>query len=67
MKDIADVVKNIAEIYDSDVAFTVLKDFERVLDDLDVYVYDNWEDGEIVSGPKISRHWVTCAFMWEDR
>tara|TARA_A200000159_G_scaffold64944_1_gene60078 strand:- start:2051 stop:2593 length:543 start_codon:yes stop_codon:yes gene_type:complete len=65
MKDIADVVKNISEIYDSDVAFTVLKDFERVLDDLDVYVYDNWEDGEIVSGPKISRHWVTCSFMWE--
>ena len=65
MKDIADVVKNISEIYDSDVAFTVLKDFERVLDDLDVYVYDNWEDVEIVFGPKISRHWVTCAFMWE--
>ena len=65
MRDISDVVKNIAEIYDSDVAFTVLKDFERVLDDLDVYVYDNWEEGEIVSGPKISRHWVTCAFMWE--
>jgi hypothetical protein len=65
MKDITDVVKNISEIYDSDVAFTVLKDFERVLDDLDVYVYDNWEDGEIVFGPKISRHWVTCAFMWE--
>jgi hypothetical protein len=65
MKDITDVVKNISEIYDSDVAFTVLKDFERVLDDLDVYVYDNWDDGEIVSGPKISRHWVTCSFMWE--
>ena len=65
MKDISDVVKNISEIYDSDVAFTVLKDFERVLDDLDVYVYDNWEDGEIVFGPKISRHRVTCAFMWE--
>ena len=38
MRDITDVVKNISEIYDSDVAFTVLKDFERVLDDLDIYV-----------------------------
>mgnify|MGYP001159438105 FL=1 len=64
MRDITDVVKNISEIYDSDVAFTVLKDFERVLDDLDIYVYDNWAEGEIVHGPKISRHWVTCAFMW---
>jgi len=65
MKDIIDVIKNISEIYESDVAFTVLKDFERVLDDLDVYVYDNWQDGELVAGPKISRHWVTCSFMWE--
>ena len=24
------------------------KDFERVLDDLDLYVYDNWIDGELV-------------------
>lgn len=64
MKDILEVVKNIQNIYESDTAFTVLKDFERVLDELDVYVYDNWEDGEIVAGPKIKRHWVTCSFMW---
>ena len=28
---------------------TVLKDFERVLDELDLYVYKNWEDGELAS------------------
>lgn len=65
MKDVLDIVKNIQEIYESDKAFQVLKDFERVLDDLDLYVYANWEDGELVEGPKISRHWVTCSFMWE--
>tara|TARA_E500000178_G_scaffold355720_1_gene429420 strand:- start:802 stop:1332 length:531 start_codon:yes stop_codon:yes gene_type:complete len=64
MKDTLDIVKNIENIYDSDVAFTILKDFERVLDDLDLYVYANWEDGELASGPKIGRHWVTCSFMW---
>lgn len=64
MKDVLDIVKNISEIYESDKAFTILKDFERVLDDLDLYVYANWEDGELVSGPKVSRHWVTCSFMW---
>ena len=65
MKDVLDIIKNIQTVYESDMAFTVLKDFERVLDDLDVYVYENWADGELVSGPNISRHWVTCAFMWE--
>jgi hypothetical protein len=42
----------------------ILKDFERVLDELDVYVFQNWEDGELLSGPIDSRHFVTCSFMW---
>ena len=64
MHDVIDIVKNIEGIYESDTAFSVLKDFERVLDELDLYVYENWEDGELVSGPNIERHWVTCEFMW---
>jgi hypothetical protein len=64
MHDILDIVKNIEGIYDSNTSFQVLKDFERVLDELDIYVYKNWEDGELAEGPKIDRHWVTCCFMW---
>lgn len=64
MEDIYDIVKNVDNIYNSDNAFNILKDFERVLDELDVYVYDNWMDGELCSGPNIERHWITCKFMW---
>jgi len=64
MQDVMDIVKNVEGIYESDTAFSVLKDFERVLDELDLYVYENWEDGELVSGPNIERHWVSCEFMW---
>ena len=64
MQDTIDIVKNIENIYDSDTQFQVLKDFERVLDELDLYVYENWKDGELVAGPNLSRHWVTCSFMW---
>ena len=31
---------------------------------LDLYVYDNWENGELVAGPEITRHFITCSFMW---
>lgn len=65
MHDVMDIVKNLESIYESDTAFSVLKDFERVLDELDIYVYDNWEDGELASGPNIEKHWVTCEFMWD--
>ena len=64
MQDIYDVIENVNNIYDSNSSFEILKDFERVVDELDVYVYKNWKDGELVSGPKITRHWVSCSFMW---
>jgi hypothetical protein len=64
MQDVMDIIKNVEGIYDSNTAFNVLKDFEKVLDELDLYVYANWENGELAMGPKIERHWVTCAFMW---
>jgi hypothetical protein len=67
MYDQIDAVNNINQIYNSNTQFSVLKDFERVLDELDIYVYDNWEDGELVAGPEIERHWVTCSFMWDHK
>ena len=64
MQDIANIIKNVESIYESNTAFTILKDYERVLDSLDLYVYDNWDLGELAMGPDVQRHWVTCAFMW---
>tara|TARA_R110000868_G_scaffold271382_2_gene530808 strand:- start:1071 stop:1586 length:516 start_codon:yes stop_codon:yes gene_type:complete len=63
--DEIDVIKNIENMYESNSAFNVLKDFERVLDDLDIYVYENWEDGELAAGPIIDRHWVSAKFLWQ--
>lgn len=62
--DTLDVLKNIEGMYENNSSFNVLKDFERVLDELDLYVYDNWIDGELAAGPEIERHWVTCKFFW---
>jgi len=64
MADIKDVLQNIEQIYNSNNSLNLLKDFERVLDELDLYVYDNWIDGELASGPFETRYFVTCTFMW---
>lgn len=64
MIDEKEVIRNISTLYDSNTNLRVLKDFERVLDELNLYVYKNWEDGELIKGPNISRHWVECSFMW---
>lgn len=64
MLDIIDVIKNTKEIYGANSSLGIIKDFERVLDELDLYVYENWEDGELVLGPVVNRYTVECAFMW---
>jgi hypothetical protein len=64
MHDTADILKNIETIYGNDNAFAIIKDFERVLDELDLYVYDNWQDGELIEGPIMTKHYVSCKFMW---
>jgi hypothetical protein len=65
MADYTDIIQNIEQIYGSNNSLNILKDFERVFDELDIYVFDNWIDGELVSGPKESRYWIECTFMWE--
>ncbi len=64
MRDILDVIKNVESIYSTNSSLSVLKDFERVLDEMDMYVYKNWQDGELAEGPNVERHWITASFMW---
>ena len=62
--DIKDSINSIKQIYMSDNAINMLLDFERVLDNCDIYAFPHWEKGELVEGPKIEKYFVTCKFMW---
>jgi hypothetical protein len=64
MKDIVELIKNLQTLTVDNSAFEIIKDFERVLDEMDIYVYKNWEDGELLSGPHANRYDITCQFMW---
>jgi hypothetical protein len=57
---------NIKNIYMSEGSLLTLLDFERVLDQLDVYAFKNWDIGELVQGPTISKYKVSCIFMWPE-
>lgn len=58
------VAENIKNLYLSEGSLLTLMDFERVLDDLDLYAFKNWSLGELVSGPDIGKYQVGCIFMW---
>lgn len=64
MHDVLDIIKNVQTLYSVGPTLGILKDFERVIDELDVYVFKNWSEGELLSGPNDARHFVTCSFMW---
>lgn len=63
-KHIKDVIANTKNIYMTNSALESLMDFERVLDELDTYVFKNWNKGELVEGPIYEKYFVTCTFMW---
>ena len=63
-KVISDVIENTKEIFMTDSSLNSLLDFERVLDELDLYVFAHWKEGELVEGPIYEKYFVTCTFMW---
>ena len=66
-QDYWQVAENIRDIYMSEGSLLTLLDFERVLDELDLYAFQNWQIGELVQGPTISKYRVTCIFMWPEK
>ena len=60
------VAENIKNLYLSEGSLLTLLDFERVLDELDVYAFKNWILGELVQGPDIGKYSVGCIFMWPE-
>ena len=64
---IRDILDNIKDVFMTDSNLATLMDFERVIDELDVYAFRNWKKGELVQGPKYERYFVTCTFMWPEK
>ena len=58
---------NIKKLYLSEGSLLTLMDFERVLDELDLYAFKNWQLGELVQGPDIGKYKVGCIFMWPEK
>lgn len=61
------VADNIRNLYLSEGSIQSLLDFERVLDELDMYAFRNWQMGELVEGPTVNRYSVSCIFMWPEK
>jgi hypothetical protein len=64
MIDIDTIYTTLDSAFSSDNVLDILMEFERTLDDLDIYVFKNWIKGEVVEGPEIDRYWITVTLMY---
>jgi hypothetical protein len=62
--DFVSIIDTIKGVYMSDGAMSTLLDYERVLDEADLYAFKNWIVGELVEGPVVGRYNCKCVFMW---
>lgn len=52
------------KIQDSPHLLDILLQMEDVLDQMDVYVFDNWLKGEVVEGPIVRRYWLDMTLRY---
>lgn len=62
--DYVSIIDTVKGIFTSDGSIATLLDFERVLDQSDLYAFKNWEAGELVQGPDVKKYTVSCTFMY---
>ena len=54
----------ITEVSKSNTLLDMLMEFEKTLDELDLYAFKNWDKGEILEGPEIGRHYVNVKLLY---
>lgn len=64
MTDLDSIKQTLANISRGDNILDTLLEFERTLDNAEIFAYKNWILGELVEGPEISRYWYKTVWMY---
>jgi hypothetical protein len=63
-KNLKNILQNVKDIAVSENTLTMLLDYERVLDEMNLYAFQNWKLGELIEGPNVGKYRISCTFMW---
>lgn len=55
----------IRKLNNSNSLTDILIQLENFMDNLDIYVFRNWFDGEVIEGPIIKRYWVSFKLKYD--
>ncbi len=59
-----DTRQMIQKLFDDENSQNILLGVEEYFDNMDLYVFENWIDGEIVEGPISSKYWVEITLKY---
>lgn len=62
--DLDSIKKSLVAISRGDTLLDTLLEFERTLDNAEVFAYRNWLAGEIVEGPTVGKYWYHIVLMY---
>jgi hypothetical protein len=62
--DLDSIKQTLVGISQGDTILDTLLEFERTLDNAEIFAYKNWILGELVEGPEIGRYWYTTVWMY---
>ena len=64
MTDLDSIKSTLVSISKGEGILDMLTEFERTLDNAEIFAYKNWILGEIVEGPIVSRYWFKVVLMY---
>src|ERR1017187_9567460 len=64
MTDLDSIKTTLVNISKGNDILSMLMEFERTLDNAEIFAYKNWILGELVEGPTIERYWFKVVFMY---
>lgn len=62
--DLESIKKTLVNVSKGNSILDTLLEFERTLDNAEVFAYKNWILGELVEGPEIGRYWYKTVWMY---
>jgi hypothetical protein len=62
--DLEKIKRTLVGISRGNSILDTLIEFERTLDNVEIFAYKNWISGELVEGPTISRYWYKTVWMF---
>lgn len=55
---------DLEKIHESPNLLDTLIQMEDILDSMDVYVFKNWLNGEVIEGPIVKRYWLNMTLLY---